>query len=372
MPHIHSIETSVPAYAYTQLEIFELLAPHYPKRLHGIFKKILNGSGIKRRYFSSDAKYLINLCRTNDTTSKFKIWEHECMRHLSDQVSNLLNKADLSVDEIDGICVNSTTGFTIPGLDVMLADKFNLKSDIVRFPFFGLACTGGLMSLNRMTDYLKAYPQKCILYCCAETNSQHMEINDNLDSMLHNSLFGDGFVSMLLVGKEHPLADTSQAEILSTQSHFIPGTEKFLSYTMENSGYVGHIDSKVPYIIRDNIATPFKTLLSKNDITLGDIKYMISHVGGPRILMMIVRMLKLDLDLFRPSLSTFHNYGNQSSVSVLTTLSETIQNNSEDGFGLMMAMGPGVSFEMSYCRVTPRKQKLNGKYVTDRHIRAAV
>ena len=41
-----------------------------------------------------------------------------------------------------------------------------------------------------------------------------------------------------------------------------------------------------------------------------------------------------------------NNYGNMSSVTVLYVLEKFMNEGFEDGYGLMMAMGPGFSSEM--------------------------
>ena len=61
-------------------------------------------------------------------------------------------------------------------------------------------------------------------------------------------------------------------------------------------------------------------------------------------------------DALETTLETYRDYGNQSSVSVLTALQHTLEQNDEVGLGYMMGLGPGIHMEYGLCKVTPRKE----------------
>jgi alkylresorcinol/alkylpyrone synthase len=56
--------------------------------------------------------------------------------------------------------------------------------------------------------------------------------------------------------------------------------------------------------------------------------------------------LNVDGDFLENSRIVMNNYGNMSSVTVLYVLERFMNQGFEDGYGLMMAMGPGFSSEM--------------------------
>jgi len=364
MSFIYSLRADVPQYRYDQYEFFEQFAPHMEESKRNIFKVLLRSTKIKQRYFSGELGRLIQGAKDDNVTQKFQIWETESLNYLSQQIAYLLNESKLSSSDIDGICVNSTSGIITPGLDVLLADRFKFRTDVVRFPFFSFACTGGLIAMNRMSEYLSLYPKKCLIYCCAETNTPHMHLNSTMSSMMHNSLFGDGFASLLMVGREHPLANSSQVEILDTKSKLMTQGRKSLTYTMENGGMKGHLSASLPEIVAANIDEPVLDLLKNNQTSKEDLDYIITHIGGPKVIRMVTNALGVTGDDIQTSFETYRNFGNQGSISILNSLQQELDNNEDSGPVLFMAMGPGISIELAYARLMPWKNSDNQQSVS--------
>lgn len=359
MSLIYSIKSDVPEYRYDQYEVYEHIAPYIEPRKKEIFKKILKSTGIRQRYFSADLNTLTQGAKDQNVTQKFQIWQSQSLHYLKKQIQELLNESGLSPDQIDGICINTTTGILTPGLDVLLADEFNFRSDILRFPFFGFACAGGLISINRMADYLKLFPDKCFLVCCTETNTPHLQLSDTMSCLVHNSIFGDGFASILMVGEEHPLAYKAQVEIKGVKSELITQGKKSLSYTMENSGMRGRLSASLPEVVRDNVAEPVNALLEQNGLIKKDLDYVITHIGGPKVINYVKKALDINENLIDPSYEIYRNYGNQGAISVLNSLRDTLETNEKSGKAMFMVMGPGVCIELAYAKLTPWKKSDN-------------
>lgn len=358
MSFIYSLRTDVPVHKYDQYEVFDILSPYYSESKHTTFKAILRSTRVRQRYFSWDLEELVQGALAKDIERKFQIWHSESLEYLTKQVEQILDESKLDPKQIDGICVNTSTGVIIPGLDVLLADKFGFRNDIMRFPFFGYACTGGLIALNRMSDHLDHFTDKAILYCSTETSAPHLEIADTTNSMLHNSLFSDGFATALMVGKDHALAAEAEVEVIDTASELITRGKEVLRYYMDDTGLVGHLDASLPDILKKHVSAPFNNLLERNEIIKDDLDYIATHIGGPKIIKLLSNELDLEMEKLNLSYEVFRNYGNQSSVSVLNSLEKTLQTATTPGNGFMMAMGPGVSIEMTYCKLMPRTQNV--------------
>jgi alkylresorcinol/alkylpyrone synthase len=56
--------------------------------------------------------------------------------------------------------------------------------------------------------------------------------------------------------------------------------------------------------------------------------------------------LAVEGDFLNKTRAVMNNYGNMSSATVLYVLEKFMNEGFEDGYGLMMAMGPGFSSEM--------------------------
>src|SRR5947207_462648 len=85
-------------------------------------------------------------CRSND----FSREERAAVDALED--------ACLEPIDVDALFFTTVTGVAAPTIDVRLANRLHLRSDLKRLPFFGLGCVGGVSGLARLYDYLRAWP----------------------------------------------------------------------------------------------------------------------------------------------------------------------------------------------------------------------
>jgi len=356
MSYIHSMRTGVPKFCYTQKEYYEIFSPHFNNRLNKLFLKILEGSQIKKRHFSTDLHTAIDLTKNRRVKDKFDLWKTVSTEFYTKLLTDLLNSTQLDTQEIEGICMSTTTGFVMPNLDLMLMDKFELKKDIMRMPFFGFGCSGGISAINRVHDYLNLYPQKAIIVCVGETLSTQCELGDSASNIVTNSLFGDGFSVLLMVGKEHRLAATAQVEIMESAAHVFSDSGYAASQWMTDSGVKSYVDYKLPALLKRFAAQPVSGLFQKTDYQLPDVDYFICHAGGPKVMEAFGDSLNIPAEKLETSLEVFRNFGNQSSVSVLSALEKTLIDNKKPGIGYMMALGPGITLEHLVCKVQPSMQ----------------
>jgi len=81
-------------------------------------------------------------------------------------------------------------------------------------------------------------------------------------------------------------------------------------------------------------------------LQLSDIKNFIFHPGGKKVLDAYTDALAVGNDFLKNTREVMNDNGNMSSVTVLYVLEKFLEQGYEDGYGLMMAMGPGFSSEM--------------------------
>ena len=78
-----------------------------------------------------------------------------------------------------------------------------------------------------------------------------------------------------------------------------------------------------------------------------DISTWVCHSGGPKVLESVENTLGLPPQALAHSRNSMRENGNMSSVSVLDVLRRTVAEPPSAGaFGVMLAMGPGFSFEL--------------------------
>ena len=86
--------------------------------------------------------------------------------------------------------------------------------------------------------------------------------------------------------------------------------------------------------------------LKKNKVELSQIKNFIFHPGGKKVLTAYAEALKVEGDFLKNTREVMNDNGNMSSPTVLYVLERFFKQGFENGYGLMVAMGPGFSSEM--------------------------
>ncbi len=354
MAHIHSVISEVPQYNISQMEFYDHVAPKINPRLHNIFKKILNGSQIRKRHFSIGLDQMTGLTEQKQVGDKFSIWKETTMEFWTRQANDIIKKAGLRPDEIDGICTSTTSGFITPDPAVLIQHELGLRGDIIRMPLFGFGCSGGQAAIHRVDEYLTAFPDRAFLVFVGEALSTQYEEAQSVSTLVSNSIFGDGYATMLMVGKEHRLASKSQIEIMNIKSIIFPNCDFAIGQWMTDEGIHTHLDAKLPRLVKSSIKAPLDAMFNEAGVESSDVDYWICHAGGPKVMEVFAETMHLGDDALHDTMETYRNYGNQSSVSVVTALDRILSNNTEAGLGYMMALGPGIHMEYSLCKVTPR------------------
>ena len=74
--------------------------------------------------------------------------------------------------------------------------------------------------------------------------------------------------------------------------------------------------------------------------------------GGKKVLDAYQEALGVEGDFLKTTRDVMNNYGNMSSATVLYVLEKFMREGFEEGYGLMLSMGPGFSSEMVLLKVS--------------------
>jgi len=353
MSYIHSIITGVPKHQYTQEQTYTEIAPDLPDHLKPRLKSILRGTKIRKRHFVTPVQQIFEFARAGKIDERFKIWEENILDFFEKQIKETLANAELNPSDIDGLCTCSSTGFIIPAIDIQLLNNLGLRRDLVRLPLFGYGCSGGVASIGKINDYLKSNPTKSFLVCVGETLSMLYKYEESISAIVSNNIFGDGFATLLMVGKEHRLAKSAPIKILDSRTYIFPDSDFATAQWITASGFETYISPKLPNILKENVKNSILKLLTANHLHVTDIEHWMLHIGGPRIVDAICQSLDLEHHKVDASYECYKNYGNQSSVSVLSAIENSLRTNKNNGYGLIMGLGPGLHMEYFLCQVNP-------------------
>ena len=235
-----------------------------------------------------------------------------------------LENAGITADELDMIIVATVSADTyVPSTSCQVQGAIGA----IRATCFDLnaACSGFLFAMNTAYAYIEMGMAKTILIIGAETLSREVDWSDRSSCIL----FGDGAGAAIMrqeEGKGGLIAsvtgsDGSQGDVLTCkgrgiQNPFLQSKRKKDYLRMEGQAVFRFAVTMVPRCI--------KQILKKTGYDTEDIKFFVLHQANVRILELIAKRLKVDIDKFPMNLD---HYGNTSSASIPILLDELNRNN---------------------------------------------
>ena len=349
MSKILSSKTVFPEHIYDQNYFIDMISTMWPEQSKKI-SLFAKSVCVEERALCIEMKEILEL---TSLAQRNKIWMEKSVELAKRGVEQVLEDTGISITEINQFITTSVTGISIPSLDTILMNSMGFNENTQRLPLFGFGCLGGVASINRAHDYLRNNPKGVVLITAVELCSLTFQPSDlSVENLVGSSLFGDGSASVIMVGDQHRLASKGKYQVVNYGSFFYPNTEDTMGWDIRDSGFKLVLNKNVSKIVEDNIPGNVKQLLSKENLHIEDIKYSISHPGGPKVLMSMQESLGLSKEDFSNSWQSLKEHGNMSSVSVLNVLEKSIKQDvgTNEGVGIMAAMGPGFNSEITLIR----------------------
>jgi alkylresorcinol/alkylpyrone synthase len=283
-------------------------------------------------------------------------------------VEKLLQKVQLHPKDV-ALLASVSLVIAIPTLEAQLMNRIPFSPNVKRLPLFGYGCMGGAAGVARIADYLEGHPTEAAIMFVGEISSSLWQgslqldmqalvnqlpenpgvYNDIISNIVTAGLFGDGATAVLLVGRDHPLAQPGQPRVVDSRSMLIPNTEHLMGINIVDTGLRNILRPEVPEVAKDGLRKLIDPFLADRNLSIDQISRWIVHPGGPKVLQGVEEELGLAPETLQLSWDALAQIGNISSGTVIYMLNEllTTQEPPPPGaYGLMIAMGPGLSEEV--------------------------
>jgi alkylresorcinol/alkylpyrone synthase len=334
-PRLLALQTAVPPYVLDQ--------PEVSKRAASLFKKtrdierlmpVFENTGIDRRYSCVPIDWYNEDHGWVDRTD---LYIENSVSLLSEVAQKCADEAGLTLDQIDGIVVASTTGVATPSLDALVVEKLQLRRDIARLPIFGLGCAGGVIGLSRAAMMAKAMPGKNILFLCVELCALTFRKADiSKSNIVATALFGDGAAGAILSTKGEG------AQIGAMGEHTWPNSLDIMGWEIEEDGLKARFAQSIPSLVASDFRNVLDSYLKRNDLALKNFDAFACHPGGAKVLDALEDALEIQRGDLADSRSVLKDFGNMSAVTVMFVL-ERMKNLLPKQRTLATALGPGFS-----------------------------
>jgi len=258
----------------------------------------------------------------------------------------VITKAGINKEDITDIIFLSTTGLATPSIDALIINQMQLNPHVNRTPVWGLGCAGGVSGMAKANMAAKANPDAVVLLIAVELCSLTLIKSDySKSNFIGSSLFSDGVAACIVKGDNHPQPKL-QITFKATSSKLYYDSLEVMGWDFREDGFKVVFSKDIPTFIHQNINKDIEDFLAKHDLQLSDIKNFIFHPGGKKVLDAYADALQIEGDFLKNTREVMNDNGNMSSVTVLYVLEKFVVNGFDDGYGLMLAMGPGFSSEM--------------------------
>lgn len=260
-------------------------------------------------------------------------------------IEDCIKVANIDKSEITDILFVSTTGLATPSIDALIINQMRLNPHINRIPIFGLGCGGGVSGMAKANALAKANPDAVVLLVAVELCSLTLLRNDySKSNFIGSSLFSDGIAACIVMGDDR--TGDKRVKYQASSSKLYYDSLEVMGWGFKNTGFKVLFSKDIPTFINENIREDIDNFLATQGLELSNIKNFIFHPGGKKVLDAYTDALNLEGDSLQKTRLVMNDYGNMSSVTVLYVLEKFMNEGFEDGFGLMLAMGPGFSSEM--------------------------
>lgn len=348
MSRVVSIGTADIPYTFTQSEVKQFANElftenkHYIDRMLGVF----NNSLIETRHFVHPREWFDT---PKDFVQRSESFLKNSLLLSTSAIKNCLEKADVDLKDIDHIIFVTSTGIATPSIDAHLINKLKLDPHIKRTPIWGLGCVGGAVGLTRAMEYTKAFPKRAVLVIALEICSLAFHREDySKSNIVSLALFSDGAAAVVVSGKEHRLSKLSRISLINSLSTTYYDSLGVMGWEVVNDGFKAIFSKDIPTIVRKEVKSNIEELLTRNNLSIPDLKQFAVHPGGAKVLLEYEGSLELTEGTFKHSRKVLKEHGNMSSPTVLYVLKEIMDENDfkQGEYGIISALGPGFSSEI--------------------------
>jgi len=310
-----------------------------------IASRVWRSAGVDRRHCAVDPR--IEDLSLASTATRMQRFLEFAVPLTCEAVTRALCAAGLEPADIDQFTVVSCTGYSTPGVDMLVARELGMKPGVERLNIGHMGCYAALPALASVANAAVARGQIGML-ACVELTSLHLQpATDDVEQIVAHALFSDAVAAVAIV------PGGGGIEVVDLIARTDTDTAELMTWQITDQGFRMRLSSKVPGVLDRHVLSLTQELLGRHGLTTDDIAHWAIHPGGPRIIDTVARRLELDDDAVTDSRETLRTHGNCSSATTLLVLERmsTSGRLKPDDHIVAMAFGPGLTLYAALLRV---------------------
>ncbi len=340
-PIVRALATANPPMYVSQEEAFLFYDSHFdlaPEERE-LYRRVLLEGPIAGRYIGIDDP--MEACETDQDKLIERFVKFGRLIG-AEAARKALKQARLAPEEIDGLVVNTCTGYLCPGLSSYVAEDLGLRTNIRFMDLMGMGCGAAVPNWEAASGMLARSACGPVLSLSVEVCSATIFIGPEPDLVVSNCIFGDGAAAAVLDG---PGGAEPLLRVLDFASALDPRHREDLRYRSVGGRLRNSLSRRVPAIGARTAKEAAETLLRRHGLTREDIRWWAVHAGGSVVLDQIEKKLGLTEADSRYSRDVLHQYGNMSSPTLLFALEKILSDGrpAPGDLGLLIGFGAGFS-----------------------------
>jgi predicted naringenin-chalcone synthase len=322
-----------------QSDAEKLARQHYQGRLSSrslsLLKTLLAHPSIKRRSLAVDRPETLVDEDLDSRMARFTHWSTELSARAIEQA---LTQAGIGVHALEGLVVNTCTGYICPGISTYLIERLSLPKTVHVYDLVGSGCGGAIPNLEIAESLLKRNGGGPVLSVSVEICTATFQMENDLSLLLSNTLFGDGASAAVVWSRPEGY------ELVGSASRYVPEQRDSIRYVHKKGQLHNQLSLKLPELVKSAAKQVVADVLIRHDLKVQQVPHWALHSGGEKIINAIRDGIGLSEQQVLAARRVLENNGNMSSPTVWFVLKELEKQGIRSGeLCMMLAFGAGLS-----------------------------
>jgi alkylresorcinol/alkylpyrone synthase len=319
----------------------DFFAEHY--RTRPVARRIFASAGVTMRHGALDPR--VEDVSNWGTGERMSRYVREALPLGASAVTDALAAAGLAAADVGLFAVVTCTGYSTPGIDILLARDLGMADDVQRLVIGHMGCYAALPGLGAVSDFVAARSRPAVLLCVELTSLHVQPATADLGQVVAHALFADAAAALVLqpsgsiaTGRRDVRAPLQVRDVVAVTD---PSTSDHMTWDVTDLGFRMGLSPRVPDVLARHVGSVVRDrLLAPHGLVPEDVTAWAVHPGGRRILEVVADQLALPAAAMAPSYDILDRFGNCSSATVLLVLDQLPD---EPGPVVAMAFGPGLT-----------------------------
>lgn len=328
MPRLAAIHTALPPQVLDQAEVRRLCEKVYAGRRELLkLLPLFDTCGVKTRRLSFPPAYYLE---PRSFEQRNRDFIRKAVELAAEAARGALERAALRPERVDHLLVATTTGLATPSLDALLVPRLGLRSDVRRWPLFGLGCAGGVGAVGRAAEIVRDRHESALVVAVELSGQVFSREALTPVDVLGAALFADGAAAAVVNGSDG---------LMRPSSVLFEGSAELMGWSFTNDGFRLVLSPTITDLIRSRLRTSMDAALRGETP-----RFWALHPGGRKILEAYQEVLGLGEELAW-SRASLARLGNTSSASALFVLADLWPETKPGDRVVLAAPGPGFGVE---------------------------